>query len=121
MQWQIGFINGRLPKIISFENDELPIITFYACCIPIFIYIMKECRDLGKIKRFVIPSLAIAACCFMVFAAVYKYRIEALYYLIVFAVIMEIGLLFYRINNKTVHSYITEKIKKIFNSKEKKK
>lgn len=117
IQWQIGFINGKLPKIISFENDELPIITFYACCIPIFISIMKECRELGKIKRFVIPSLAIASCVFMVFAAVYKYRIEALYYIIIFLVIMAVGLLFYRINNKTIYSYITNEIKKLFSCK----
>ena len=102
LQWQIGFINGDLPRFISFENDELPIICFYACCIPIFIYIMKECRDLGFVKRFVIPSLASAAAIFMVFAAVYKYRLEALNYLLVFTVIMAVGMLFYRFDEKTV-------------------
>lgn len=119
LQWQFGFINGKLPKFISFENDELPIITFYACCIPIFIYIMKECRDLGWFKRFLMPSLAILSCAFMVFAAVYKYRVEALYYIIMFAVIMLIGLLFYRVNGKTVASIIGKKIKIAFKHKNK--
>lgn len=99
-QWQLGFINGYLPEFISFENDELPIIIFYASCIPIFIYVMRKCTDLGVIKRFVIPTLACIACVFMVFCAVYTYRIEALYYLIVFAFIMAIGLPFYRNKSK---------------------
>ena len=111
LQWQFGLILGKLPKFISFENDELPIITFYACCIPIFIYIIRKCTDLGKFKRFVAPSLAIAACLFMVFSAVYKYRLDALYYLIVSSVIMGVGALFYRRNNKTVISIICEAVK----------
>ena len=115
LQWQIGFINGSLPRFLSFEHDELPIITFYACCIPIFVYIMKECRDLGKIKRFVIPSLAIASALFMVFAAIYKYRIDTLCYLAVFTLFMAVGLLFYRVNGKTVAYIIGEKIKILFN------
>ncbi len=95
-QWQMGFINGFLPRFISFENDELPIITFYVACIPIFIYVMRKCKDLGPIKRFVMPSLSCLCCVFMVFCAIYSYRIDALYYLIVFAVIMGIGIPFYK-------------------------
>jgi len=117
LQWQFGFINGKLPSVLSFENDELPIITFYACCIPIFICIMTRCRDLGKIKRFVIPALAIISCLFMVFAAIYKYKIQALYYLIIFAVFMIIGALFYRVRGKTIGAVIVEKIKSVFTAK----
>ena len=116
LQWQIGFINGKLPEFISFENDELPIITFYACCIPIFIYIMKECRDLGVFKRFVMPSLASVACVFMVSAAVYKYKMDALYYIVVFVLIMAIGLLFYRIDGKSIAYILREKARGIFTS-----
>ena len=36
-QWQFGFINGMLPDFLSFENDELPIITFYAACSDIYL------------------------------------------------------------------------------------
>ena len=99
-QWQLGFINGYLPDFLSFENDELPIITFYASCIPIFIFIMRKCTDLGIVKRFVIPALASVACVFMVFCAIYSYKLDALYYLIVFAVIMLIGMIFYKRKNK---------------------
>ncbi len=117
LQWQFGFINGKLPSVLSFENDELPIITFYACCIPIFICIMTRCRDLGKIKRFVIPALAIISCLFMVFAAIYKYKIQALYYLIIFAVFMIIGALFYRVRGKTLAVIIAENTKRLFKGK----
>lgn len=111
LQWQFGLINGWLPKIISFENDELPIITFYACCIPIFVYIIRKCKDLHPVKRFVIPSIAIVSCLFMVFSAIYKYRIDALYYFIVFSIIMSVGLLFYRKNGKTILTIIIKKQK----------
>lgn len=99
-QWQLGFVEGYLPKFLSFENDELPIVTFYIACIPIFIYVMRKCTDLGVIKRFVIPSLACLSCLFMVFCAIYSYRIDALYYFIVLAVIMAIGLPFYNRSKK---------------------
>ena len=120
LQWQFGFINGWLPEFVSFENDELPIITFYACCIPIFIYIMRKCNELNTIKRFVIPSLAVLSCLFMVFSAVYKYRMDALYYFIVFVIVMSFGLLFYRKNNKTVFEIIISKIKSLIGNKKEK-
>ncbi|MBR5140735.1 MAG: APC family permease [Clostridia bacterium] len=99
-QWQIGFINGYLPEFMSFENDELPIVTFYIACVPIFIYVMRKCKDLGVIKRFVIPSLACLSCGFMVFCAIYSYRLDALYYLGFFVVIMAAGMPFYRGSKK---------------------
>ena len=110
LQWQFGFINGMLPRFLSFENDELPIIIFYIICIPIFIYIMIKCRDLHPVKRFAVPALATLACVFMVFAAIYKYRIDALYYMIVFSVIMLIGAAFHRRNGKILAVRIIEKI-----------
>ncbi len=99
-QWQLGFINGFLPEFLSFENDELPIAAYYIFCIPIFVYIMRKCTDLGIVKRFVMPSLAIVASLFMIFCAVYSYRLDAIYYFTVFAVIMGIGFLFYKRENK---------------------
>ena len=95
-QWQLGFIKGFLPEFLSFENDELPIACFYLACIPIFIYVMRKCTDLGPVKRFVMPSLACLASLFMIFCAVYSYGIDALYYFIVFLVVMAIGLMFYK-------------------------
>ncbi len=96
LQWEFGLIRGVLPAIISFENDELPIITLYAFYIPIFINMMRHSKELHPVKRFVLPSLSILSCLFMIFCAFYAYKIQAFYYLAVFAVIMLIGLCFYR-------------------------
>ena len=57
----------------------------------------------------------------MVLAAVYKYRLEALNYLLVFTVIMAVGMLFYRFDEKTVIFVIYEKIKNVFSLERKKK
>ena len=70
-QWQLGFINGFLPEFLSFENDELPIAAYYIACIPIFVYVMRKCTDLGPVKRFVMPGLACLASAFMIFCAIY--------------------------------------------------
>lgn len=96
LQWEFGLIRGKLPALISFENDELPIITLYAMYIPIFISMMIKCKDLHPVKRFVFPALSVAACLFMIFSAFYAYKIQAFYYLFVFAAIMLVGLMFYR-------------------------
>ena len=95
-QWEFGLIRGMLPEIISFENDELPIITLYAFYIPIFINMMRHSKELHPVKRFVLPSLSIIACLFMIFCAFYAYKVQAFYYLFVFAAIMLVGLMFYR-------------------------
>ena len=96
LQWEFGLIRGMLPPIISFENDELPIITLYALYIPIFVSMMIKSKDLHPVKRFVFPALSIAACLFMIFCAFYAYKEQAFYYLFIFTVIMLIGLMFYR-------------------------
>ena len=96
LQWEFGLIRGKLPAIIGWENDELPIITLYALYIPIFISMMIKSKGLHPIKRFVFPALSIVACLFMIFCAFYAYKIQAVYYLIIFAIIMLIGLMFYR-------------------------
>ncbi len=96
MQWELGFVRGVLPDIIAWENDELPIITLYASYIPIFIVLMVKAKDLSPVKRFLMPSLAVGCCAFMVYAAFASYGIEALYYLIVSTAAILIGLLFYR-------------------------
>ena len=96
LQWEFGLIRQKLPAIIAWENDELPIITLYALYIPIFLSMMIKCKDMHPIKRFIFPSLSIAACLFMIFCAFYSYQEEAFYYLFIFAVIMLIGFMFYR-------------------------
>ncbi len=96
LQWEFGLIRGKLPAIISFENDELPIITLYAFYIPIFINMMIRSKGMHPVKRFVFPALSVASCIFMIFCAFYAYKLQAFYYLLVFAVIMLVGLMFYR-------------------------
>jgi APA family basic amino acid/polyamine antiporter len=54
---------------------------------------MRKERDLHPVKRFVMPALSICGCIFMVAAAIIGHGANVLWYLLVFAVIMVIGLL----------------------------
>jgi len=96
LQWEFGLMRGKLPAIIGWENDELPIITLYALYIPIFLNMMIKSKDMHPVKRFVFPAISIGACLFMIFSAFYSYKEQAFYYLFVFAIIMLVGLMFYR-------------------------
>ncbi len=92
----------------SFDSSELPIITIYALYIPMFIMFMIKEKGINPLKRFVLPALGIIGSGFMVFAAIYshgylpyitakadgEFACPVLFYLIVFAVIMGIGLIF---------------------------
>lgn len=99
--------------VFSFDSSELPIITIYGMYLPIFImFIIKEVKA-KNIKGAIAPVLAIIASVFMMFAAVYAHGVKPfkdakaagefscpiLFYLIVFAVIMAIGIIFYRKQN----------------------
>ena len=107
--------NGGWFGFFNFDSSELPIITIYAFYIPMFIMWMKKEKDLGVVKRFILPILSIIACGFMIFAAIYAHGVTpykaalekgefscpVLFYLIVFAAIMLIGVFFYSpIKNK---------------------
>ena len=107
--------NGHWFGVFSFDSSELPIVTIYAFYIPMFIMWMKKEKDLGIFKRFILPILAIICCGFTIFAAIYAHGITpymtalekgefacpVIFYLIVFAVIMFIGMFFYSpIRNK---------------------
>ncbi len=74
-----------------FDSSEIPIITIYAFYIPIFIMWMIKEKDLGIVKRFIIPLLALAGSVFMVYACILSHGISCLYYLIVFAVVVGVG------------------------------
>lgn len=118
--WCLFFYGANLTSgwfgPFNFDSSELPVVTIYAMYIPMFIAWMKKEKELGAFKRFVLPSLSIICCAFMVFAAVYAHGITpykaaaaegsfscpVLFYLIVFAVVIFIGYFFsasYR-NNK---------------------
>lgn len=113
--WMVYFYGANLTSgwfgLFNFDSSELPIVTIYGMYIPIFIMWMVKEKELGAFKRFILPILAILACVFMIFAAVYahgitpylnaqkdgKFAFPVLFYLVIFAVIMVIGGI---INNK---------------------
>ncbi len=111
--WLFYFYCSQLaPKswfgIFTFDSSELPIVTTYAFYIPIFISFMIKEKKLHPVKRFLLPSLAIIGSGFMVFAAVYAHGIRpymlaaengefncpVIFYLIIFAIIMFLGIFF---------------------------
>lgn len=119
--WLIYFYGANLTDggwfgIFNFDSSELPIVTIYAMYIPIFIAWMKKEKDEGFFKRFVLPGVAIGACIFMVFAAVYAHGITpylnakangtfsfpVLFYLIVFAAVMAVGAVLRKSSKKEV-------------------
>ncbi len=110
--WLVYFYGANLTATpwfgkFSFDSSELPIITIYALYIPMFIQFMRKEKNLPAVKRFVLPALGIIGSAFMVFAAFYshgympylaakengEFSCPVLFYLIVFAVIMAIGML----------------------------
>lgn len=111
--WLVFFYGANLTEkgwfgYFNFDSSELPIVTIYALYIPIFILWMKKEKELGFLKRFLIPSLSVIACAFMVFAAVFahgitpfiaakaegKFSFPVLFYCIIFAVVLIIGAYF---------------------------
>ncbi len=111
--WLLYFYGANLVEsgwfgLFNFDSSELPIVTIYAMYIPMFILWMVKEKDLGVCKRFILPTISILACAFMVFAAVYAHGITpynaakqagtfsfpVLFYLILFGAIMLIGFFF---------------------------
>ena len=80
--------------ILVFDPTELPILTTYALYIPIFISWMIKAKDLGFIKRFLIPSLAVLSSAFMIYATVLAHKEECIWYLIIFGAVMILGVVF---------------------------
>ena len=110
--WLVYFYGANLTTpwfgLFSFDSSELPIITIYGMYIPMLImWIVKE-KDLSVFKRFVLPIIAIIACLFLVFVAVWshgvtpfldaqakgKFSFPVLFYHIIYVVIMAVGFLF---------------------------
>ncbi|MBE6996267.1 MAG: APC family permease [Ruminococcaceae bacterium] len=102
--WLLYFYGANLTApwfgSFSFDSSELPIVTLYGMYIPMFIMFIVKSRELNGFKRFVMPILGLGGCVFMVYAAFAAYGKVVLFYLIVFAVIMIIGNLFYRAPKK---------------------
>jgi APA family basic amino acid/polyamine antiporter len=102
--WLVYFYGANLTApwfgVFNFDTSELPIITLYGGYIPIFIMLMTKERSLGVFKRFVLPVLAILSCVFMVVAACFAHRMAAVYYLIVFTVLMMLGAFFHNMKGR---------------------
>lgn len=81
---------------VVFDSSELPIITIYAIYIPIFLNMMRKEKDLHPVKRFVFPCLALLSCLFMITAACVAHGMGVVWYLMVFAIIMLLGVPFAR-------------------------
>jgi len=96
--WLLYFYGANLTAgwfgPFCFDSSELPIITIYAMYIPIFLMIMKKEKEWGTFKRIVMPGLSVLGCAFIVMAAFLAHRMAAVFYLIVFAVVMIIGIKF---------------------------
>ena len=84
----------------AFDSSELPIITLYAFYIPILISMIIKEKELGVFKRFVLPILSIAGIGVIIYASVQKHKMGNVWYLIVFAVIMLIGFVIQKINER---------------------
>lgn len=98
--WLLYFYGANLTDgwfgPFCFDSSELPIITIYAFYIPIFIMVMKKEKEWNGFKRFVMPAVSIAGCIIMIIAAFVSHKMAAVYYLIVFAVVIIIGWLIER-------------------------
>ncbi|HKM29716.1 MAG TPA: APC family permease [Bacilli bacterium] len=102
--WYIA-MQGWLPLG---SMDEVSIAVVYVAYIAVYIWIMKECTELNKFKRFVMPSLAILASLLLTFASTGLFQLvtlgsfEKMQEFLVFSGIsfmsVFIGLLFYKDN-----------------------
>ena len=102
--WLLYFFGANLTESwfgpVCFDSSELPIITIYAFYIPIFLMFMIREKEQHAVKRFVMPILGICGCLFMVYAAIAAHGQAVLWYLLVFAVIMLVGMLLRGKNRK---------------------
>jgi len=103
--WLLYFYGANLTDpwfgVFCFDTSELPIVTLYAAYIPIFFMVIKKEKDFSIFKRFIMPFLSILGCVFMVVAACLAHGKAVIYYLIVFAVIMLIGVRFSNAKNES--------------------
>ncbi len=72
----------------GFDMTELPTVTMYAAYIPIFLMMMKKEKQLDAFRRYIMPTLAVTSCLFMIYAACFSHRQEVLWYVIIFCFIM---------------------------------
>jgi APA family basic amino acid/polyamine antiporter len=83
-----------------FDSTELPIITIYTMYLPILIQWIRKEKEQNVIRRFIMPVLAICGSVFMVIACIFSHGWGCVWYLIVFAVIMTVGIVSNRKNHQ---------------------
>lgn len=115
--WLVYFYGANLSTgwfgLFNFDSSELVIVALYLMYIPIFVKMYKD-KSLGKVKRILVPTLAIISCLVLVACAIYahgivkyqaaaaegKFAFPVLFFGIITAVIMFIGKFYYN-KNKT--------------------
>lgn len=102
--WFLYFYLSNLARTWSgpfvFDSTELPVISVYMMYLPMLVQWMRKERDQSALRRFVLPGLACCGSVFMVFACVFSHGWGCLWYLIVFAVIMAIGVVVNESHNR---------------------
>ena len=88
--FDFGVISGY-----GFDSSELPVVTIYPMYVPILVVMMLKEKDLHPFKRFVLPGVSIVGVAVIVIASIMKHGWANLWYLIVYAIIMAIGAIFY--------------------------
>ncbi len=83
-----------------FDSTELPIITVYLMYLPMLIMWMIKAKDQSVLRRFVMPILACCGSIFMVLACVISHGVACVWYLLVFAAVVGVGLLLYKPRKK---------------------
>ncbi len=86
-------IAGLWTGPFAFDSSELPIISIYLMYLPMLISWIRKEREQNVLRRFIMPILAFCGSIFMIIASIVRHGMGCLWYLIVFAVIMTVGLL----------------------------
>lgn len=111
--WLLYFYGANLTAPwfgpFCFDTSELPIVTLYGAYIPIFLNLMKREKSFSTLNRFVMPTLSILGCLFMVIAAIFAHGMAVFYYLIIFVLIMILGV-FFRTNKEGLSTLQSETI-----------
>ena len=80
---------------LAWEPDEIGIICLYVMYIPMMIGLMVKAKDLGFVRRFLLPGLGLLCCLFFCYSIWVGYGAkQCIGFLIFFAVVMFIGYLF---------------------------
>lgn len=93
--WLFFFYGSNLTDQLfgdfGFDSSELPIVALYVFYIPMFIQFMRKEKEFSILKRFVMPSLGVLSCLFMIYATYFAHGKDIIDFMIVFALVMGFG------------------------------